>query len=202
MAESWVLQRNASHSNNLLDVSFADLNNGWAVGGEQLHTTDGGATWIKQNTGLSVSFSVFAVSPTVAWVGGIQDLVQTTDGGTTWTREQPSNTAWFCLNFLDADNGWAGGQDQIIDDVPGSIWKRAGSPSSIADAPAGNGQLGSTYDSSILQVPPSAPRDKSDSVWVYGTSGRVPPLFSAHCRLTWAELAFSRKRSACSMSGS
>jgi photosystem II stability/assembly factor-like uncharacterized protein len=121
---SWVLQRNASHSFNLLDVSFADLNNGWAVGGEQLHTTDGGATWVKQDTGPSVSFSVFAVSPTVAWVGGIQDIARTNDAGTTWTRERPSNTAWFCLNFLDADNGWAGGQDQVIDDVPGSIWKR------------------------------------------------------------------------------
>ena len=124
---TWTLQRDASHPLNLLDVSFADLNNGWAVGGEQLHTTDGGATWVKQNPGLSVSFSVYAVSPTAAWIGGIQDLARTLDGGTTWTIEQPSNTAWFCLNFLDANNGWAGGQDQDIDDVPGSIWKRSGS---------------------------------------------------------------------------
>jgi photosystem II stability/assembly factor-like uncharacterized protein len=155
---SWVLQRNASHSLNLLDVSFADLNNGWAVGGEQLHTTDGGATWVKQNTGLSVSFSVFAVSPTVAWIGGIQDIVRTNDAGTTWTRERPSNTAWFCLYFLDADNGWAGGQDQVIDDVPGSIWKRSGSPSAIADQAAGTGQLRLPNQSRIWQVPPSTPR--------------------------------------------
>lgn len=131
---TWTLQRDASHFDNLLDVSFADLNNGWAVGGEQLHTTDGGTTWVNQATGVSPSFSVYAVSPTAAWVGGIEDLARTTDGGTTWTIEQPSDTAWFCLNFLDAENGWAGGQDQTIDDVPGSIWKRNGAVS----APAGN----------------------------------------------------------------
>lgn len=124
---TWVLQRDASHPNNLLDVSFADLNNGWAVGGEQLHTTNGGATWVKQTTGVSPSFSVYAVSPSTAYVGGIEDIARTIDGGATWTIERPSDTAWFCLNFLDADNGWAGGQDQTIDDVPGSIWKRSGS---------------------------------------------------------------------------
>jgi len=124
---TWVLQRDASHENNLLDVSFADLNNGWAVGGEQLHTSDGGATWVPQNTGLSISFSVFAVNPTTAWIGGIEDIVRTTDGGVTWMLERPSNTAWFCLEFLDPENGWAGGQDQDVDDVPGSIWKRTGS---------------------------------------------------------------------------
>ena len=125
---TWALQRNASHSFSLFDVSFADLNNGWAAGnGEQLHTTDGGTNWVNQNTGISVSFSVYAVSPTVAWIGGVQDLAQTIDGGATWTIEAPSNTAWYCLNFLDTNNGWAGGQDQTIDDVPGSIWKRSGS---------------------------------------------------------------------------
>ena len=150
---TWTLQRDASHPLNLLDVSFADLNNGWAVGGEQLHTTDGGATWIKQNPGLSVSFSVYAVSPTVAWIGGIEELARTLDAGATWTIERPSNTAWFCLNFLDADNGWAGGQDQEIDDVPGSIWKRnarsGASPAQFSPAHLARFAVG--------QAPPSTP---------------------------------------------
>jgi photosystem II stability/assembly factor-like uncharacterized protein len=152
---SWVSQRNASHVNNLLDVSFADLNNGWAVGGEQLHTNDGGATWVKQNTGLSVSFSVFAVSPSVAWVGGIQDIAHTTDAGATWSFERPSNTAWFCLEFLDAENGWAGGQDQVIDDVPGSIWNRAGGGSLVRNDSSAAVQLTSPAQASRLQLPPS-----------------------------------------------
>ena len=82
------------------------------------------------NTGLDVSFSVFAVSPTSAWIGGIEDIDRT-DGGISWTIERPSNTAWFCLEFLDSENGWAGGQDQDLDDVPGSIWKRSGPGRSV-----------------------------------------------------------------------
>lgn len=91
-----------------------------------MHTTNGGATWVNQQTGVNSSVSVYVVSPTTAWIGGIQDLALTTDGGAAWTIERPSNTNWFRLTFLDKDNGWAGGQDQDIDDVPGSIWKRSG----------------------------------------------------------------------------
>lgn len=158
---TWTLQRNASHVFNLLDVSFADLNNGWAVGGEQLHTTDGGATWVNQNPGFSVSFSVYAVSPTVAYVGGIQDLARTTNGGATWTIERPSDTAWYCLNFLDADNGWAGGQDQAIDDVPGSIWKRTGSGAAQREgAPAAGLKDRSDSVNRIWYDPPSGARNR------------------------------------------
>ena len=120
---TWTLQRDGEHFNNLIDVSFADVNNGWAVGGEELHTTDGGATWVNQNTGVSASVSVYALSPTTAWIGGLGDLGHTTDAGATWTIERPSETNWYALLFLDAQNGWAGGRDQPFDDLPGSIWK-------------------------------------------------------------------------------
>ena len=152
---TWILQRDASHANNLLDVSFADLNNGWAAGGEQLHTTDGGATWLPQNTGLSVSFSVFAVDPTNAWIGGIEEIARTSDAGATWTIERPSNTAWFCLEFLDPETGWAGGQDQDIDDVPGSIWKRTGSGSLAPERP--REAIPSQDFKRLRNLPPSAP---------------------------------------------
>ena len=46
---TWTLQRSALHSFNLIDVSFADVNNGWTVGGEELHTTNGGTTWVNQS---------------------------------------------------------------------------------------------------------------------------------------------------------
>jgi photosystem II stability/assembly factor-like uncharacterized protein len=118
---------------NLIDVSFADLNNGWTVGGEELHTTDGGATWVKQTTGVFASVSVYAVSPTIAWIGGLGDLGHTTDGGATWMIENPSVTDWFALSFIDSDNGWAAGQDQNIDDVPGSTWRRTGGATGVTD---------------------------------------------------------------------
>ena len=68
---TWTLQRSALHSFNLIDVSFADVNNGWTVGGEELHTTNGGTTWVNQNTGVFASVSVYAISPTTAWIGGL-----------------------------------------------------------------------------------------------------------------------------------
>jgi photosystem II stability/assembly factor-like uncharacterized protein len=149
---TWISQRDANHPFNLIDVSFADLNNGWTVGGEELHTTDGGATWVQQNTGVFASVSVYAISPTAAWIGGLQDLGRTTDGGATWTIERPSDTDWFCLTFLDANNGWAGGQDQTVDDVPGSIWKRTGS----ALMPIGGSDISNVIESAVRPAPPSA----------------------------------------------
>jgi photosystem II stability/assembly factor-like uncharacterized protein len=149
---TWISQRDASHPLNLIDVSFADVSNGWAVGGEELHTTDGGATWVKQRTGITGSVSVYALSPTVAWIGGLEDLGRTTDGGVSWTIERPSNTDWFAINFLDSDNGWAGGQDQEIDDVPGSIWKRTGT----AAEQFTNGPASSIARPLWRQTPPSA----------------------------------------------
>jgi len=133
---SWALQRDGEHFNNLIDVSFADVNNGWAVGGEELHTTDGGATWVVQNTGVSASVSVYALSPATAWIGGLGDLGHTTDAGATWMVERPSETNWYALLFLDAQNGWAGGRDQPFDDLPGSIWKWSDSNATPTPTPA------------------------------------------------------------------
>lgn len=154
---TWTLQRTATHSFNLIDVSFADVNNGWTVGGEELHTTDGGTTWVNQATGVFASVSVYAISPTTAWIGGLEDLGRTTNSGTTWTIERPSDTDWFCMTFLDADNGWAGGQDQTIDDVPGSIWKRSGSASASIDKVTTAERAGSLNSSGVWQAPPSRP---------------------------------------------
>ena len=133
-------------------MSFADVNNGWTVGGEELHTTDGGTTWVNQATGVFASVSVYAVSPTVAWIGGLEDLGRTTNSGATWTLEQVSDTDWFCMTFLNGDNGWAGGQDQTIDDVPGSIWKRSSSASAAIEKPTTVERVGS---GGVWQAPPS-----------------------------------------------
>ena len=159
---TWTLQRSALHSFNLIDVSFADVNNGWTVGGEELHTTNGGTTWVNQNTGVFASVSVYAISPTTAWIGGLAELGRTTDSGATWTIEQASNTDWFCMTFLDADNGWAGGQDQTIDDVPGSIWKRSGSALAAIEKATTSERTSLLIDSGVWQAPPSGSATEPD----------------------------------------
>lgn len=148
---TWTRQRDASHLFNLIDVSFSDVSNGWTVGGEELHTTDGGQTWVRVSTGVRASVSVYTLSPTVAWIGGLQDLGRTTDGGATWAIERPSNTDWYALTFVDQNIGWAAGQDQLIDDVPGSIWKR-GSTVIRAQPPMDGPDPGP----GVLKAPPSA----------------------------------------------
>jgi photosystem II stability/assembly factor-like uncharacterized protein len=159
---TWTLQRSALHSFNLIDVSFADVNNGWTVGGEELHTTNGGTTWVNQNTGVFASVSVYAISPTTAWIGGLRDLGRTTDSGATWTIEHASDTDWYCMTFLDADNGWAGGQDQTIDDVPGSIWKRSSSASAAIEKPTTAERTSLLIDSGVWQAPPSGSATEPD----------------------------------------
>jgi len=80
-------------------VSFCDELNGWAVGefGYTYHTNDGGKTWehqagefdLSDETGEIIGgnflFDVVAVSPSTAWVSGIDGYIaMTTDGGATW----------------------------------------------------------------------------------------------------------------------
>jgi hypothetical protein len=121
--QSWVQQY--APTDLLYGVSFADTQNGWAVGWGPtlLHTTDGGQHWVAQNAGTAanVYFKVQALSATTAWISGAGGVVaRTTNGGQSWQAESvpdPDNGAFESLRFLDVDHGWVGG--------PG-IWRRGG----------------------------------------------------------------------------
>ncbi len=56
-----------------------------------LHTTDGGATWERQDTGEGDDlFGVFFLDSQTGWVTGAWGTVlHTTDGGVTWERQRP-----------------------------------------------------------------------------------------------------------------
>ncbi len=83
----------------LKSLSFCDDLNGWTVGeyGFIYHTDDGGSTWQQQAGEFGFSeengeiiggnflYDVIAVSPSTAWVVGIDGYVaKTVDGGNTW----------------------------------------------------------------------------------------------------------------------
>ena len=85
----------------LKSLSFCDEQIGWAAGeyGFIYHTNDGGKTWEQQAGEFGFSeedgeiiggnflYDVFAVSPTTAWVVGIDGYVaKTTDRGSTWQQ--------------------------------------------------------------------------------------------------------------------
>lgn len=73
-------------------VAFTDATHGWAVGPNDtiLATTDGGASWVAQDSGSQGRYRAVACSgPLEAWVVGTQSLnavvMNTSDGGSTWT---------------------------------------------------------------------------------------------------------------------
>jgi len=121
---SWTKQFGDSNTE-FSAISFSDLQNGWAVGFNNLvlHTTDGGQNWTPQDvhapSGTAVT-GVTAISPTVAWIAGWNGFIaRTRDGGQTWRREivpGASKVAFEDVHFIDPDNGWAGGNI--------GIWRR------------------------------------------------------------------------------
>ena len=123
--------------NGLQSVFFTDYLNGWAVGwfGELIHTTDGGSTWVPQESGRTdeLLFSVFFNTPTSGWVVGGEsgcDLVncdsllgeqniilRTINSGTTWTTfpvNLPNQAHWTKIFFLSPDTGWIVGAGGTI----------------------------------------------------------------------------------------
>ena len=114
---SWTKQY-GTEASELADISFADEQNGWAVGYSNLvlHTTDGGQHWTPQNVGappLTAVTGITAVSPTTAWIAGWYGFVaRTTDGGQTWQPESVPGAAGVDLEdleFTGPDIGWVGG---------------------------------------------------------------------------------------------
>ena len=94
----------------LYGVSFTDPTTGTAVGGNGtiLRTTDGGATWIEQASGINDD--LFAVSFADAGAGTAAGdngtILHTTNGGTAWVRRSSGTTNLLRgLRFIDGHTG-------------------------------------------------------------------------------------------------
>jgi photosystem II stability/assembly factor-like uncharacterized protein len=110
-------------------VSFTDANNGTAMGfswssfpstGTILRTTDGGATWVAQDSGTTNTLNgvSFTDANTGTVVGGGPSggaILRTTDEGATWV-EQDSGThnGLADVSFTDANTGTAVGDNGTI----------------------------------------------------------------------------------------
>lgn len=131
----------------LTSVAFVDPQHGWAVGagGVILHTADGGATWVRQASGVAARLqSVSFVDRDHGWiVGGMHDayshrgrgfVLHTTDGGQTWRREATALLpALRQVRFITPSEGWAVGESSAFHPAglfftrdAGRTWSAAG----------------------------------------------------------------------------
>lgn len=127
-------------------VAFANARCGWMLGSPQpvnnaipadsnvvLATTDGGASWVRQDIGTSgTDFNLTDVAcadATHVWAMGGGAVFATTNGGATWYRryldrgDSPNAAA-----FASAMDGWALGDHVVLTTTDGGdIWSRRGS---------------------------------------------------------------------------
>jgi len=155
---------------NLSRVSFIDSVQGWVAGdsGVVCHTTDGGQTWVKQETGVSNSlFDLFILDRSYGWAVGLQYaqdtswygtvLIRTTNGGATWTRRNLQGEYFYTIMFFDSVNGWMAGHN-------GKVRKTTDGGSSWVPAPV---------DSSIVSGFPINHLDFYSRNYGFGLGGRV-----------------------------
>ena len=136
----------------LADVLFIDGDQGWAVGdrGTILHTTDGGAHWQLQSTGITTRLNcVYFTDDQHGWAaGGSTDpyvgttrgtLLRTRDGGRHWIAESglliPTIRR---IGFFDKSRGWCISQPSAL--FPSGVFTTDDGGRSWGELPASQGQ--------------------------------------------------------------
>ena len=133
----WTYVQPVDSSFALYGIDFPTDNVGYAVGwGVQgsvmMKTTDGGATWARQNVGGALLFTAKFSDADNGMVAGYLDacqcglLLKTTDGGATWaTGTSTATFGFYVLAFPDKDTGYVCGYNgAILKTVDGgSNWK-------------------------------------------------------------------------------
>lgn len=101
----WENQTPVGEGDSLYAVDAVNGDVAWAVGasGTILKTTDGGGTWVEQDSGFTSAYvhlgCVSAVDAEIAWVGGTDRadnsgvLLKTTDGGNNWVLQEDALSA-------------------------------------------------------------------------------------------------------------
>ena len=130
----------------LNSVFFTDSLSGWIVGdsGTIIHTSDGGKTWIFQNshTGNDI-VSVFFLDRNLGWASSLNYktppygtlILKTTNGGDEWEGiPYPDNDIFItCIHYWDPLNGWMGGSPHALVKTTdgGNTWTHAKTDTSV-----------------------------------------------------------------------
>jgi len=115
---------------------------GWIVGefGVILTTTDGGATWVAQQSGIDTTlFGLTFIDENHGWAVGLEQvMLRTTDGGATWQKIEVPGISGFVLSLYDVEvvgqNGWAIGDSGFLlrSGDGGATWERVDLPIQLA----------------------------------------------------------------------
>ena len=126
--QTWTRQQSHDTTSFLTDVSFADVNNGIAVGwkGVILHTTNSGTDWVQQSSGTTNTLdavdmldlnNAFACGGcSIIGCGNTNTLLHTSNGGVTWeTQTNGTSGYWWDIDYINSTTATAvGTQGRII----------------------------------------------------------------------------------------
>ena len=120
---TWQRQSPLPTGATLYSVDMTSALEGWAVGeddplhivqgitnGTILHTTDGGTTWVRQNSGINEPLNaVDFLDSTHGWAVGNNDSLYTTNGGQTWNAGTGLVGSFYNVEFATPLNGFTTG---------------------------------------------------------------------------------------------
>lgn len=100
-------------------MKFVDKNTGWVAGrgGLIINTTNGGANWLTQNTGVNSDLiNINFVDSQTGWACGHDGvIIKTTNGGGAWIPMSSGTTDnLFNSSFVNSNTGWIAGDNGII----------------------------------------------------------------------------------------
>jgi len=176
---SWTLQSPLPTGSDIRGVDMVNATEGWAVGtaGEILHTSDAGATWIRQPTGVDDPFNaVCFLDASRGWAAGNR-FARTTDGGRTWEVGSVSGTV-YGIDFVDPQRGFAVGNGAVAYRTTngGATWSvvPTGGSSTLKDvdfvdpstgwAVGGGGQILRSIDGGLTWTPQAS----TTNAWLDG----------------------------------
>lgn len=132
-SEYWDIKSNNNSFDYLSDVSFSDVNNGFAVGVSILKTTNSGNTWTEQVSGafLDGIYSIDSINAVAVGYNG--KILKTTDGGLTWISLNSNTTEYLLEVYFTSKNiGFAIGYNGTIlrTSDAGTNWSKINSETS------------------------------------------------------------------------
>lgn len=156
----------------LYDLDFIDESTGWIVGtgGMIVKTTNGGQTWLYNNSNTSTSTQIYGVdfvNSSTGWAVAQSGIIRkTTDGGTTWNSQASGQTvALYDVSFVNDQLGFiVGASGRILRTTNG-------------------GTNWTSITSGTTQTLRELHFVDSQNAWVVGLSGTI--LYSSNGGINW-----------------